>query len=123
MDHDHFLLSIFAVYFNMPCTSRVVCAGFNKPINESAFNECSNSLFRLILPARASKRKEIFDQACQKCRYKFDNWVTKTNGDLDKILVQSLADHNEVDVYCVDPIFERIVLNSVCRSARQECSN
>jgi hypothetical protein len=75
------------------------------------------------LSARASKRIKTSDRACQKCRYKFDNWVNKTKGDFDGILVRSLADHDEVNIDCIDPVSERIILNSGGRSGRQVCSN
>jgi hypothetical protein len=123
MGRDHILFCIFAINFNKTRTSRIARTCLEKSINESTFNACSNSLFRLFHSTQPEKRIETSDQACQKYWYKFDNLVKKTKVDFDDILARILADHDEVNIDCVDPIFERIVLNSVFRTGRQKCSN
>jgi hypothetical protein len=123
MDHDHVLFCIFAINFDKTRTSIIARTCLEESINESTFNECSNSLFRLFHSTQPEKRIKTTGQACQKRSYKLDNLVKKTKVDYDDILPRSLADPDEVNIYCVDPIFERIVSNSVFSSGRQECSN
>ena len=65
----------------MPRANRITCIGCDKTIDANLINRCSNNLFRLFLSARILKKVSFDDPVCRKCRWKFDNWVKKTNGE------------------------------------------
>jgi hypothetical protein len=101
MGYHYFLFFISGMHFDIPRATRIICACCEKSNNEIIFNGYSNSFFRLFLSVQASKKIETSDQACQKCRHKFDNWVKIKRSDSDDILFRSLAHCNEVNIYCV----------------------
>ena len=70
----------------MPRAARVKCAGCDKTIDAGLSRSCCNGLFHLFLFARSIKKVSISDSAYRKCRWKFDNWKKKLNGELNDIL-------------------------------------
>lgn len=70
----------------MPRTIRITCVGCDKVIDGGSAHGCSNGVFRFFLSARSLKRVSMSDSACRKCRWKFDNWTKKLNGELSDLL-------------------------------------
>jgi hypothetical protein len=80
----------------MPRTDRRKCAGCDKTIDGGVIHGCSNDLFRFFISARSLKRIERSDDACRKCRSKFDNWLRKNREEFGDLRFQEDVGYGSV---------------------------
>ena len=81
---------------SMPTEARKVCVGCGKSVNKGAVQGCSNDLFRFFISARSCKKIERLEDACRKCRSKFDNWLRKNRDEFNDLFVQKEFDDQPV---------------------------
>jgi hypothetical protein len=80
----------------MPAEARKVCAGCGKTISKGVVQGCGNGLFRFFLSAWSCKKIERWEDACRKCRSKFDNWLRKNRDEFNNLFVQKEFDDQSV---------------------------
>lgn len=80
----------------MPAEARKVCVGCGKTVSKGAVQGCGNDLFRFFISARSCKKIERGEDACRKCRSKFDNWLRKNRDEFNDLFVQKESDDQSV---------------------------